>query len=420
ILWGKAENSYLKQNSILEYAADGSRAAKRAARDAKKEESRLRFESAKAEAAAAADAASRREVVATSTVTYTLTEERKRQDVNITGFSMGYGGELLLSNADLHIVAGRRYGLVGRNGMGKSTLLRHMAHGEVAGAGAQTFPKNMRVLHVEQEVVGDSTNVLQTVLDADVERSRLLREEASLTAFLEGVNEEATAAGTAAGWTIDTANERIATIAARLEAIDAASAEARASAILAGLGFTNDMQTWPTKSLSGGWRMRVALAAALFCEPDVLCLDEPTNHIDAKSTLWLVEYLLTYPHTLIIVSHDRWFLNQVCTDVIHLTDRHLEYYRGDYDTYERLRAEKARHAARAAESQDMKRAHIQAFIDKFRYNAKRASLVQSRIKALERMEVLEEVADDPKWRFEFPDPGALPIPVLQIDDVTFG
>jgi len=146
----------------------------------------------------------------------------------------------------------------------------------------------------------------------------------------------------------------------------------------------------------------------------------PICSLDAKTLLWLVEYLVTYPKTLIIVSHDRWFLNAVCTDIIHLYNKLLTYWKGDYDTFERTRAEKQRCLVKSAEAADLRRAHIQAFIDKFRYNAKRAALVQSRIKALERMEVMEEVADDPKWRFEFPDPGALGVPVLQVDDVTFG
>jgi len=216
---------------------------------------------------------------------------------------------------------------VGRNGMGKTTLLRHMARGDIVGAGRARFPTNLRVLHVEQEVAGDERSVAATVLEADVERAALLREEAALAARAA---------------LDETATLRAAEIAARLEVIEAGTAEARAAAILAGLGFTPDMAGWPTRSLSGGWRMRVALASALFLEPDLLLLDEPTNHIDARSLLWLVDYLNAYPATLLVVSHDRWFLNAVCTDIVHLYNKKLDYYKGDYNTYERTRAEKMR------------------------------------------------------------------------------
>lgn len=478
-LWGKETNAFLNQNTELVHDESiEQRAAKKAAREAKKEESKAKYEKAKAAAEAAATAAADAEDgrVTSGTVTYSLTEERQKGlDVHVTGFTVGYGGEPLLDSADLHIVAGRRYGLVGRNGMGKSSLLHAMARGTIEGAGKEKFPKNLRVLHVTQEVAGNEMPVLQTVLNADVERKMLLDEETRLVAFVTAAKEGGpatmassssssssattvtgtaateddedeslsapsagagstakgaalstasaeTGKGTGAGadLTLDAATKRLAQIAERLEAIDASSAEARAGLILSGLGFTKEMTAWPTKSLSGGWRMRVALAAALFMEPEILCLDEPTNHIDARSLMWLVEYLLTYPKTLVIVSHDRWFLNQVCTDIIHLNNKKLDYYKGDYDTYEKTRAEKMRCLAKQTEAADLRRKHVQSFIDKFRYNAKRASLVQSRIKALERMEVLEEVADDPKWKFEFPDPGPLNGPMLQVDDVTFG
>ena len=208
------------------------------------------------------------------------------RDILLTSICVSNGGAELVSDTDLVLAHGRKYGLIGRNGTGKTTLLRALAGRQLKG-----LPANCQVLHVEQEVVGDATPVIDAVLACDTERARL-----------EAVSR-------------------------RLHEIDALGAEARAAAILAGLSFDPGMQRQPTSSLSGGWRMRVALARALFVQPDLLLLDEPTNHLDLHAVLWLQDYLLKWPRTVIVVSHAREFLNAVCTDILHLHSRTIVAYR---------------------------------------------------------------------------------------------
>nr|CAB3503490.1 unnamed protein product [Digitaria exilis] len=285
-------------------------------------------------------------------------------------------------------------GLVGRNGTGKTSFLRAMAMHAIDG-----IPKNCQILHVEQEVTGDDTTALQCVLNADVERVQLLQEEAYLVQQQKDLEIEAEfgqGSGKSKGdLDKDSISKRLEEIYKRLEFIDADAAEARAASILAGLSFTPEMQQKRTKQFSGGWRMRIALARALFIEPDLLLLDEPTNHLDLHAVLWLETYLLKWPKTFIVVSHAREFLNTVVTDILHLHGRKLHAYKGDYDTFERTREEHLKNQQKAFETNEKARSHMQAFIDKFRYNAKRASLVQSRIKALERMEHVDAVVSDP-------------------------
>jgi ATP-binding cassette subfamily F protein 3 len=348
----------------------------------------------------------------------------KSKEINIEGFSMATpdSSNELLTDAALRLVEGRRYGLIGRNGIGKTTLLRMIANYEVPG-----FPTFMRVIHVEQEVRGSmKSTVVQRVLKADIERTLLLAEEKRLQNEIDDrekiskyVGNDAKKREKAEAESKEMA-QLLQKVYGRMKEIDAWGAESRAAGILSGLGFTQERMQMKTKELSGGWRMRVALACALFIEPDLLLLDEPTNHLDFPAVLWLEKYLNSYSKTLLVVSHDRQFVNNVITDVMFLHNKTLEYYRGDYTAFEKTRAEKLANQQRTFEAQQTKKDHIQKFIDKFRYNAKRASLVQSRIKTVNRMELLEEVLDDPTFQFEFPEPEPLAQAVVTCNRVKFG
>lgn len=359
------------------------------------------------------------------------------KDIHLSNFTVTMAGKDLISDASITLAFGRRYGLIGRNGTGKTTLLKHMAMHAIDG-----IPRNCQVLHVEQEVAGDGQSVVECVLSADYERTQLLKEEAELLAIKkpgegdaaagaaaaadgkraeEGSAAPASAPSASAASSEDLHAQRLAEVYKRLEEIDAYSAESRAASILAGLSFDKDMQLRPTKTFSGGWRMRVSLARALFIQPDLLLLDEPTNHLDLHAVLWLEDHLVKWPKTLVVVSHAREFLNTVVTDIVHLHNQKLVTYKGDYDTFEKTRNERIRNQNKAAEANEAKRSHIQAFIDKFRYNAKRASLVQSRIKALERIGTVDSVISDPEYRFEFPTPEDRPsAPIISFNDVSFG
>jgi len=355
------------------------------------------------------------------------------KNIKLENVCLAFGGNELLTDATATLAFGRRYGVVGRNGIGKSTLMRAIANRDISG-----IPANIQILYIEQEVAGSEETALECVLACDVERSALLAEEKKLLEIL-GNKGSATAAASASkhaatvtksdppekGKAVkpeDAAAERLNEVYNRLTEIGADSAESRASSILAGLQFTAPMQRKRCSDFSGGWRMRIALARALFCEPDVLLLDEPTNHLDLHACLWLETYLVRWKKTLVIVSHAREFLNAIATDILHVFEKKLWQYPGNYDTYESARAEKIKNLQRAHEAQEMRKKHIQKFIDRFRYNAKRASLAQSRIKVLQRMQEVPLIEDDPQFRFQFPDPDVLPSShsAIQVHDVTFG
>uniref|UniRef100_G1MFT4 ATP-binding cassette sub-family F member 3 n=1 Tax=Ailuropoda melanoleuca TaxID=9646 RepID=G1MFT4_AILME len=328
--------------------------------------------------------------------------KNKSYDVRIENFDVSFGDRVLLAGADVNLAWGRRYGLVGRNGLGKTTLLKMLATRSLR------VPAHISLLHVEQEVAGDDTPALQSVLESDTVREDLLQREQELSTQI--------AAGRAEG----SEAAQLAEIYAKLEEIEADKAPARASVILAGLGFNPKMQQQPTREFSGGWRMRLALARALFARPDLLLLDEPTNMLDVRAILWLENYLQTWPSTILVVSHDRNFLNAIATDIIHLHSQRLDGYRGDFEAFIKSKQERLLNQQREYEAQQQYRQHIQVFIDRFRYNANRASQVQSKLKMLEKLPELKPVDKELEVVMKFPDGfEKFSPPILQLDEVDF-
>ncbi|MGE5547893.1 MAG: ABC-F family ATP-binding cassette domain-containing protein [Solirubrobacterales bacterium] len=317
--------------------------------------------------------------------------------LHINDLVFRYGGRVLFDRATVHVAAGQRVGLVGRNGAGKSTLFRLILNEIAPDGGEISVRPRARVGRVAQEAPEGEATLIDCVLAADLERAALLAEAE-----------------------ICHDGHRLAEIHERLAAIDAHSAPSRAAAILAGLGFDAEAQMRAVSSFSGGWRMRVALAAALFARPDLLLLDEPTNHLDLEATLWLQSFLASYPGTLIVISHDRELLNEVADRIIHLDQGRLVAYGGNYDAFERVRREKMELAAKAYSKQMEQRRKIQSFIDRFRAKATKAAQAQSRIKMLERMDPVVPVVEERGMVFDFPDPQPLSPPIIAIDDGIAG
>ena len=347
--------------------------------------------------------------------------QSKSKDIKVDGIDISIAGKRILADTNLTLAYGRRYGLVGQNGIGKSTLLRALSRREVA------IPTHISILHVEQEITGDDTPALQAVLDADVWRKHLLAEQEKISKQLAGIEaERATLADTSKDASrLDQEREGLDTtlsdIHSKLSEMESDKAESRAATILAGLGFSTERQQFPTKTFSGGWRMRLALARALFCEPDLLLLDEPSNMLDVPSITFLSNYLQTYPSTVLVVSHDRAFLNEVATDIMHQHSERLDYYKGaNFDSFYATKEERKKNAKREYENQMAVRAHLQAFIDKFRYNAAKSSEAQSRIKKLEKMPVLTPPEAEYIVHFKFPDVEKLSPPIIQMTNVAFG
>ncbi|RPD59402.1 P-loop containing nucleoside triphosphate hydrolase protein [Lentinus tigrinus ALCF2SS1-7] len=338
--------------------------------------------------------------------------KNKSKDVHLTNIDVNFGSNRILSGASLTLAYGRRYGLIGRNGVGKSTLLRHIALREVP------IPPYITILFVEQEIVGDDTLALESVLKADVWRDTLLREEASLNAKLAELDSEGDDKRFEDAR--EEAQTRLAEVHARLADMEAESGPARAAALLAGLGFSEEDQHRPTKSFSGGWRMRLALARALFVKPALLLLDEPSNHIDLNALAWLEDYLQTWPGTLLVVSHDRAFLDAVATDIVHMHSGRLDYYKGNFTQFYSTKSERDRNLRKEYETQMEYRKHLQAFIDRWRYNANRAAQAQSKIKILEKLPELTPPEEEDTETFRFPETEKISPPVLQLNEVTFG
>lgn len=307
-------------------------------------------------------------------------------------------GRTLFDQASINIDAGTKVGLVGRNGTGKTTLFK-LILGDLSPESGEIFlAKNVKIGQVAQEAPGTNQSLLETVLLADVERTMLLEE-----------------AETASDAT------RISEIHERLADIEAHTAEARAGAILDGLGFDSDAQQRPCSDFSGGWRMRVALAAVLFSEPDLLLLDEPTNYLDLEGTLWLENYIARYRKTVLIISHDRDLLNKACNQIVHLEHKKLTHYRGGYDNFERTRAEKFMQLTKMAEKQEAKRKHMEAFVNRFRAKASKARQAQSRIKALEKMQEISIAVDETVMPLNFPNPKKqASSPIINMENVAVG
>ena len=317
--------------------------------------------------------------------------------IKLHDISYSVEGRPLLENATATIPAGHKVGLIGRNGTGKTTLFR-LIRGELSlETGLIELPRQARIGGVAQEVPGNDISLLETVLAADTERAELLAEA-----------ERA-----------DDPN-RIAEIQTRLADIDAWSAEGRASSILKGLGFSPEKQQMPCSAFSGGWRMRVALAAVLFAQPDLLLLDEPTNYLDLEGAIWLESYLVKYPHTVIIVSHDRGLLNRAVGSILHLEDRKLTFYQGAYDTFAKTRAARLASAEAEAKRQDARRAHLQSYVDRFRYKADKAKQAQSRLKMIAKLEPITRPQEAALRRFSFPKPEELSPPIVRVENGSVG
>ena len=306
-------------------------------------------------------------------------------------------GRPLFEGASATIPTGHKVGLVGQNGTGKTTLFR-LIRGELAlESGEISMPSRARIGGVAQEVPSSSTSLLDTVLEADTERAALLAEAETATD-----------------------PHRIAEIQHRLSDIDAWSAEGRASAILKGLGFDAEAQQKPCSDFSGGWRMRVALAGVLFAQPDLLLLDEPTNYLDLEGALWLETYLAKYPHTVIIISHDRGLLNRAVNAILHLDARKLTLWSGPYDQFARQRAALIAVQIAEAKKQDARRAHLQSFVDRFKAKASKAVQAQSRVKMLEKMTPILAPEEAKKQVFTFPAPEQLSPPIITMDGTAVG
>ncbi len=317
--------------------------------------------------------------------------------LTISGITVRLGGRTILDQATAAIPTGARVGLIGRNGAGKSTLMKVMIGQLEPDDGAIEMPKRARLGYIAQEAPSGTMTPFETVLAADVERTQLLEEAETC---------------------VDP--DRLGDVHERLLAIDAYSAPSRAARILIGLGFDEAMQAEPMDSFSGGWKMRVALASLLFSQPDLLLLDEPSNHLDLEATLWLENFLRSYPGTLIVISHERDLLNNVVDNILHLQGGKVTLYAGGYDAFERQRAERAAQLAAAKASQDAQRAKLADYVRRNSARASTAKQAQSRAKMLAKMQPVVAVMEDPSLSFDFPNPKELRPPLITLDRAAVG
>ena len=313
--------------------------------------------------------------------------------LNINGITVRLGGRMILDRATAAIPPGSRVGLIGRNGAGKSTLMKVIIGQLEADEGEIEMPRRTKLGYIAQDAPSGTATPFETVLAADTERAALLH-EAEICAD----------------------HDRLGDVYERLLAIDAYTADARAAQILLGLGFDEEMQAQPLDSYSGGWKMRVALAALLFSEPDVLLLDEPSNHLDLEATLWLENFLKNYSGTLVVISHERDLLNNVVDVILHLSGGKISLYSGNYDGFEKQRAERVAQIAAAQASQDAQRARLQDYVARNSARASTAKQAQSRAK----MQPIASLADDPSLAFDFPSPTELRPPLITLDMAAVG
>ena len=317
--------------------------------------------------------------------------------INFKNISFSIGGVSLFEETSAFVPTGHKVGIVGRNGAGKTTLFKLIQKELIIDGGVIEIPRNFKVGSVAQEAPSTEETLLDTVLAADVERAELLRDSE-----------------------IETDPNKIANIHIRLADIDAYSADARASSILTGLGFSQNDQNSPCSSFSGGWRMRVALASVLFSNPDLLLLDEPTNYLDFEGTAWLENYLQKFKNTVLVISHDRSLLNKSVNGILHLSNKNLQFYSGNYDSFDNERRIQLEQKISLKNKQDAQRAHIQSFVDRFKAKASKARQAQSRIKILEKMKPIVIEEDQKIPRFKFDEAIKFAPPLVTLDKASVG
>ena len=317
--------------------------------------------------------------------------------LNLNGITVRLGGRTIIDGATAKLPPRGRIGLIGRNGAGKTTLVRVVTGGLEPDSGTVDMPRGTRLGYLAQEAPSGTATPIDTVLAADVERAALLAESETCQD-----------------------PDRLGEVYDRLIAIDAYTAPARAARILVGLGMDEEAQAQPLDSFSGGWRMRVALASLLFSQPDMLLLDEPSNHLDLEAVLWLEDFLKSYPATILLVSHERDFLNNVVDHILHLGNGKLTLYPGGYDAFERQRAERQAQLASAKAKQQAEREKLQEYVARNSARASTAKQAQSRAKMLSKMQPIAELLDDPSLSFDFPDPDELRPPLITLDLVSVG